>query len=199
MIFSIKKLQEKQEIPQIIQDKFASKARAQEYYISRLALFDCLKQKKTVALRTNAEDLRIVNNLYLELFPEILASISHTQNFGAAVIADCNKYRSIGIDIELKSRTINPQVEKYFINQSDSLEDQQDIFFSWIKKEAAFKAVSPLHTQFTKKSKLILKDIWLNNSQFGIVGKNNPIGTTSTLTKTIEKQEIVIALAFITL
>lgn len=108
---------------------------------------------------------------YFENIPHITTSISHGQRAGAVICVNKELAPGIGIDIEEESRVITPRASKFFINSSDEKCDDKDLIYLWAKKEAAFKATSPLNQEVK-----LLKDIWIRNNQFGKVGFEHPFG-----------------------
>jgi len=108
---------------------------------------------------------------YFENIPHLTTSISHGQRAGAVICVNKELVPGIGIDIEEESRVIAPRASKFFINSSDEQCDDKDLIFLWAKKEAAFKATSPLNQEVK-----LLKDIWIRNNQFGKVGFEPPVG-----------------------
>lgn len=94
-------------------------------------------------------------------------SIAHTNELGMAAIG--LEIESLGIDIELQTRTIKTGIEKFFINDHDiktlsSLE-------LWCLKEACFKALSPYKSLWNDKEVLVLKDISVRDDGAYYAGK----------------------------
>ncbi|MFZ8934509.1 MAG: hypothetical protein ACO20H_07890 [Bacteriovoracaceae bacterium] len=141
-------------------------SKERNYLNSRMALLECLPGK---ALKL--EDLEIIDYLYLKNAPEFKVSISHTQEFGAAVVSQEKEILSVGIDIELQERPMRSGSEKYFVNEQDMPAPSLKL---WILKEAAFKALSPLVK--AEYPNLLLKNIWIKDNVFGISPYDRPLG-----------------------
>ena len=114
------------------------------YYSSRLALLKCL-QEMNLELPINR--IKSTNHLHLDHIPHLVTSISHTEYLSghflsAATLAHTSETVSIGIDLEESSREISDNIQKSFKAPQDdqSLTPMQ----TWIRKEAVYKAVSPL-------------------------------------------------------
>lgn len=174
-------------IPEPIRNRFKSSGRAREYYNSRLALLDCLKE---IHITEKIDELEMVDHHRLKKYPNILVSIAHTKEIGACFISDKDEHKSIGIDIELKSRIIKKDTSKFFLTKHDL--NFTDLLDLWLKKEAAFKALSPL----TTKEKFVLTDIWINHNKFGLID-DELSGEIIIYSKPHEDDELLIALAII--
>jgi phosphopantetheinyl transferase (holo-ACP synthase) len=188
-----------QEIPSEVLLRFPYSQKAKNYYISRMALLECLDGE-----HLDWDKLEIEGNLKLKFFPETLVSISHTDDIGAALTARTEKYLSIGIDIEKMGRPFNEKTKKFFLNAQDDYQAQHQAAASlleiWSFKESAFKALSPVITQFPDLFKndrdLLLKDIWIQGPNFGLFGSKLVLGTLEKHLKVVNQQEILITLAF---
>ena len=140
-------------------------------------------------------ELEISNYYNLKQYPEIVASLSHSKNIGAALLAPIEKYPSVGIDIELKDRKITSGAEKYFFNEHDRV--GSDPLLVWTKKEAAFKALSPLIYKFRWKKELLLKHIWIKGDKFGLIGRKRVLGKIINLERNLGNRTLLISLAFL--
>lgn len=140
-------------------------------------------------------ELEISNHYNLTQFPEIVASLSHTGNLGAALLAPIKQYPSVGIDIELKERKVSKGAEKYFFNEHD-LPGSNPLEI-WIKKEAAFKALSPVLSKFKWKKVLLLKHIWIKGDKFGLLGRKRVLGKIVMLERNLGSKTILISLALL--
>jgi len=161
MVFRLKDSLSSQ-IPLEIQNKFSALARQKSYYASREALKMALK-KMGISANTFT-DLEIENHHHLVHYPDLLVSLSHTQHLGAAWVSKSDEQLSIGLDLELCQREVKKNTFKFFINSDDSSEDPLQL---WVKKEAAFKAISShlLIPDLTLKSIIIDKqNFHLNNN-----------------------------------
>lgn len=113
------------------------------YYSSRLALLRCLIENfGEIPLNR----LEIENHHHLKHFKHLLCSLSHTQyDVGEYISAAClshkNEFQSVGIDIEKIDRPIKTGVLERISHPDDY---SCKAIESWVRKEAAFKALSPL-------------------------------------------------------
>jgi len=154
-------------LPNNFQEHFPSNLKAINTFLSRLSLAHLLSEEldEEIVLNTH-EDLQrleIHNHHFLEHFPEYVVSISHTRGVAVSLIGNRKKYKSIGIDLEHAKRVMNPKVLKFFKHDTD---EEQDPLLLWCKKEAAFKALSPLWNQ---EKTFVLKDIWIRGNEFGLL------------------------------
>jgi phosphopantetheinyl transferase (holo-ACP synthase) len=140
-------------------------------------------------------ELEISNYYNLKQYPEIVASLSHSKNIGAALLAPIEKYPSVGIDIELKERKITIGAEKYFFNEHDR--PGSDPLLVWTKKEAAFKALYPLISKFRWKKELLLKHIWIKGDKFGLMGRKKVLGKIIKLERNLGNRTVLISLALL--
>ncbi|OFZ20918.1 MAG: hypothetical protein A2202_01800 [Bdellovibrionales bacterium RIFOXYA1_FULL_36_14] len=173
-------------IPADILNLFASKERAQSYYYSRMALIDCLQTLNQVIA---FKDLKIIDHHHLEKLPHFLVSLSHTHNVGASVVASINECRSIGIDIEFSNRIIDPKTSKFFKTSYDH--DHNDLLSLWVKKEASFKALSPLNVKET----LVLTDIWVKKDEFGLIKDHQSLGKILLNEENVLGQKLLVSIA----
>ena len=175
-------------IPADIFNLFASKERAQSYYYSRMALLDCLQSLNQVIA---FNDLNIIEHHHLEKLPHFLVSLSHTQNVGACVVAATDECRSIGIDIEFNNRIIDPRTSKFFKTTHDH--GYNDLLSLWVKKEASFKALSPLNIKKT----LVLTDIWVNGDEFGLIKDHQSLGKILLSEENVLGQKLLVSIALL--
>lgn len=185
-----------QEIPSEVLKRFPYPNKAKNFYISRKALLECLNDKNL-----DWDSLEIEDNLELKHVPETLVSISHTDDIGAAITASTEKYLSIGIDIEKVGRAFKEKTQKFFLNTSDQYKLGDSLLEIWSFKESAFKALCPVITQFSELFKnnreLLLKDIWIKDMAFGLVGSSQKLGTLEKFLKVVNKEEVLVTLAFL--
>ena len=130
------------------------------------------------------------NYHYLESIPTMAISISHTKTLGVVILSERKNYESIGVDIEYQDRQFQPKTAKFFINSND---ENSDLLTIWTKKEAAFKACSPI----IKECKL-LKDISVANNNFQLQSKKTPLGQVKSFYQKIKDRKVIISIAFIT-
>lgn len=177
-----------QDIPVEIQELFASQARQKSYYASRQALRNALNELG-ISVKTWSE-LEIENFHHLRMKPEILVTLSHTQNFAVAWVATQVQYKSVGVDLELCQRKMKSNTLKFFVNSDDEYSDPLKL---WVQKEAAFKALSPLNPI----QDLTLKMITIKDQHFSLKEKNAFAGTVSLEKIVCENEEFWLAKAFI--
>ena len=150
--------------------KFDSAFRETQWTSSRYALLKACQQIQPDIHFQSFNDFQIEKHLYLKLDSNLLVSLSHNKEYGAAIVGfDSNSpFISLGIDVEFIKRPVKEGIEKFFFHELD--QPPQNLFFKnsklaiWSAKEAAFKALSP----FWKEEKvLVLKDLWIQGNQFG--------------------------------
>ncbi len=129
----------------------------QGFRLSRYALSNLTK------LHLGREELDIESFNHLRHEPNTLVSLTHTKDIAAAIIANHQDYKGIGIDIEWKNRKFRPGIEKFFLLESD--DKGIGLLPLWCAKEAAYKALSP---HYHGEKVLVIKDITINNSKFYI-------------------------------
>ena len=174
--------------------KYDSEQRNLQYHLSRLALSNCLGQAE-VSKNTPLADLTIHNYLYLEKFPDISVSISHTTDYGAAICAKSDKFISVGIDIEKASRSFNKKVLKFYEHKLDSQYCELEL---WTKKEAAFKAIFPLLNKVSNKNiTFVTKHIWVDNDKFGIFENKEELGRVHTFIDSSFEDDLLVSIALI--
>jgi len=162
---------------------------------SRKALASCLK--KMGINPKSSEDLTIIGHTYLEKHPRVSASLSHSRQVGAALLAHREEYPSVGIDIEFLDRKVANGAEKFFINEEDGDEVWEDTLLTWTLKEASFKALSPFIGGFSWPKVLVLKDIWIKNNSFGLMGNQDILGQAFSLVEEIEGKKLLVSFAFL--
>lgn len=113
-------------------------------------------------------DLEVVNYCQLKNFPEILVSFSHTKEWALSAWAQAGaQCLSIGVDLELQTRPIQPESQRFFLREQDDFHhgDDYGLLAWWCMKEACFKALWPYRPKSDKQ--LLLKDIWIRGEHFG--------------------------------
>lgn len=141
------------DIPSSVKDLYPAKKRLRDHYTSRLSLINAVKELRDSSIELTYQDVLIENHLHLKSSPEIIASVTHTNSFAAAVVTDSQKISSVGIDIESRERQLKEGIKKFYILENDEIKDPLEL---WCIKEAAFKAISPLYKE---EKRLVLKDI----------------------------------------
>ncbi len=137
------------------------------HFNARAALFHLMLQYQISLKQHPLKENIISNHLELKNDPDWKVSLSHTKNYGLAMLA--RGVRSVGIDCEFFDRKINEKALRHYAHPKD--DDLSLITYSylglWCIKEASFKALSPL-----TKEPLYLKDIWVKKEgSFGIESK----------------------------
>lgn len=170
-----------------------SDQKGRNYFISRMAL------KNLLGLDLSWEQLEVVNHHFLKDFPNYLVSFSHTKNLGAAMIGDRKSLRAVGIDIEFATRSVPENSLRHFGNPQDR-PTPFGLLGLWSLKEAAFKALSPLVASgefLPRFNNLFLKDIWINQNEFGLIGSPYSLGTLSIESIFESGKEILLSKALI--
>lgn len=109
--------------------------RAQGFYLAREAMRQCFKE---LSLELAIKDLVLENYDKLKNYPLFTVSLSHTPQWGAAVIGDRKQYQAFGIDIEHRDRTVKKPILERISNIKDIAVDP---LMLWTLKEASFKAL----------------------------------------------------------
>jgi phosphopantetheinyl transferase (holo-ACP synthase) len=171
---------------------FTGEHRVQQFYQSRLALWDCLATED--CKWNHWYELEIDNHLHIKDAPHLLASLSHTKDVAAAVIGTANdQLLSVGIDLEWAERKLKPGMEKFFINEHDDIEKYQGLEL-WSLKEAAFKAISPLLVNWSYQ-RFVLNHIWIKGLEFGLIGNQQSIGCLHLKKEMHRDRQLIISLA----
>lgn len=80
--------------------------------------------------------------------PEWIFSLSHSKNWGAALLLPKRNFAGVGLDIELKTRNLTSAIKERMAHAEDKIEG----LLLWSIKEAAYKTLP----------KEIQEKIWLN-------------------------------------
>lgn len=105
------------------------------FLLSREALLLTLKELQN---SVNISDLTLDGYSTLPSFPQYTVSLSHTKECGAALLADRQTFRSVGIDIEQEERPVKDSIVERVSNPHDTSLRNIEL---WCLKEAAFKAL----------------------------------------------------------
>ncbi len=124
--------------------------RRDSYLLSRLALRRALAD---MSIHIPLDNLFLIKNSYIQGLDNVTASISHTKDAAIAAISKRDKIQALGVDIELKTRSVKEGAHKYYINEKDKL-NSYDQLESWVIKEACYKAISNLI-----KEEFLLKEL----------------------------------------
>ena len=153
---------------------------------------NCLKELLSInGLAALQEEIKYDHHSLLN-YPEISLSISHTVDVGIIAMAKAPHHKSIGVDIEWKDRPISSGTKKYFVNSCDIIDKQDDLLDFWTKKEAAFKAYSPINPKCR-----LLKDIVISESKFKFKNTSNNLGTVKSFNFKIGNKIATISIAMI--
>ena len=167
--------------------------RANQHAASREALHLILKNYFQEKIPANK--LRIVNHQNIENRPDLKASLSHTKD-GWAVGLICNAphVKGVGIDLEFQDRVIKNGAEKLYLNNHDEFQNLLDL---WCKKEAAFKALSPLLDHKILNKTFVLKDIVIKNNTFHLYNRDTVLGSFTTESVNIKQQSFLLTAAYL--
>lgn len=152
------------------------------FQLSREALRLSLEE---VGCKKQIQELHLEGHARLKHHTTFTLSLTHTSQWGAAVVGKSSDYRAVGIDLEPKNRIVKPEVIARISHPQDlPLHNMQ----TWTLKEAIFKAC--MNTELFQKpiefsSILIKKSSWEQES--GLRGE----------WKLIDHQDQQVALAWI--
>lgn len=113
----------------------AHPSRKTGFLLARQALQNCLREQ---GVELEVKDLNLINYSQIKAYPSYTFSLSHTENWGAAIVGNKNDYRSLGIDIESNERTVSMQILERIRHPEDKKLRNIEL---WCLKEAAFKAL----------------------------------------------------------
>ena len=137
--------------------------RRQGFLLARNALRMCFD---SFSLKIPIEQLELDHFDQLKNHPEYTVSLSHTPQWGAALVASHKIYRSVGIDIEPVERVVKPAIFERVSHPEDAKFEALEL---WSLKEAAFKAVMNTR-KFGKNiefsSLQIHQDGWFHDKEF---------------------------------
>lgn len=126
--------------------------RRHSYLMSRLALLECIKERK---IYLSLDNLLLINNSQIHGQDHLTVSLSHTKDIAVAVSALKKEVLAVGVDIENSNRAIKLGADKYFCNDKDNF--NYTLLQKWIIKEACYKAFSNLSNE-----DFLLKDVICN-------------------------------------
>lgn len=113
--------------------------RALGFCLAREALRECLKE---LNIQLGVKDLVLKGFGQVEGMDSLQVSLSHSSEFGAAVVADASKIVSVGIDLEPLSRVVKPLILARVSHPQDLDLSPLSI---WALKEAIFKCLMNTH------------------------------------------------------
>lgn len=105
------------------------------FLLSREALMMALKEAQ---IEVDIKDLKLDGYSTLLRFPQLTISLSHTKECGAALIADRQTFRSVGIDVEHEARVVKDSIAERVSNPRDTSLRNIEL---WCLKEAVFKTL----------------------------------------------------------
>ncbi len=105
------------------------------FLLSREALRLCLEERGVSA---PPRLLTLKSFDALHHFSDFTISLTHTSDCGAALIADRQAYRGVGIDVEHDERVVKQTIMERISHPSDSALDNLEL---WCLKEAVFKVL----------------------------------------------------------
>ncbi|MBA2404062.1 MAG: 4'-phosphopantetheinyl transferase superfamily protein [Bdellovibrionales bacterium] len=105
------------------------------FCLSREALKLCFADR---GIDLKVTDLKLKNFGAVKNQNSLTISLSHTPEFGAALIADKRKIISVGIDIEPVQRIVKPSILERISHPEDL---KLEPLATWSLKEATFKAI----------------------------------------------------------
>lgn len=121
-------------------------------------------------------------------------SFSHTKKIGAVLIDRDEKYKGIGLDIELNSRIVSKKAIQRFSSPQELSEDHfKSSLYYLSAKEAAYKALWPIVNKQNLGYLFNLKSISLFSSKNFKLHGTNLIGTF----KQFEFDDLLISIAYL--
>ncbi|MFN8370867.1 MAG: 4'-phosphopantetheinyl transferase superfamily protein [Bacteriovoracaceae bacterium] len=155
--------------------------------------FENLLRKFNIVIQSRG-DLEQNNYLNFKKFPHILTSQTHTRGISISAISFTNNYKSIGIDLEKRDRTINSNTHRLFFHSQDSEELKADPLKLWTIKEAVYKAANPI----LRDKKNTLRDYYVDkNLDFFIENNAELFGKTKVEEILIKNHSFLFACAII--
>jgi hypothetical protein len=109
--------------------------RAKGHALARAALRDCFLRQ---GIHLLIPQIILKNFDRLINFDTWTISLSHTKDWGAAIMAPRSDYLSVGIDIESLSRSVKPAITERISHPLDIASKDLE---RWVIKESAFKAL----------------------------------------------------------
>lgn len=109
--------------------------RIKGFLLSREALLECLKENSH---HLTPIQLELSGFSALKQLPQYTLSLSHTKTHGAALIADRQSFRSVGIDIEHEERPVKDSIAQRVSHPHDTKLRNIEL---WCLKEAVFKTL----------------------------------------------------------
>lgn len=110
-------------------------SRQRGFCLARSALRDCFQE---LGYEIPLSELVIENYKTLKAQPGFTLSLTHSHEWGAALVGNLKEYVSVGIDVEARSRTVKPAILERVSHPLDHALLPIEI---WALKEAAFKTL----------------------------------------------------------
>lgn len=134
------------------------------WYSSRLALLKCLDE---MSMTLPINRLKVSNHLHIDNITHLRASMTHTEYdqgmfLSGAIVSHSSGHLSVGIDLEQEDREISEKIKNKFHHSQDENLEAIEI---WIRKEASYKAITPLLKEKAMKPALF-KEIAVSTSEF---------------------------------
>lgn len=109
--------------------------RAHGFCLAREALRDCFAD---LGVQLSVKDIQLDGYSKLKGHPFLTISLSHSSEWGAALVGNSSEYASLGIDIEPLERVVKPMILARVSHPEDV--DMSPIYL-WALKEASFKSL----------------------------------------------------------
>ncbi len=149
----------------------------QKVHPDRVRGFCLAREALRKELSKQGKDLK-VNELHFDQFDRLktedsyTVSLSHTPQWGAAVLADRKTYRSVGIDIEFQARVVKTPILERISHPEDL---HLPALHIWVIKEACFKSLmnTRLFDRPIEFSTLLIQDKKWIHLESGVQGEWN--------------------------
>lgn len=109
--------------------------RAKGFCLARAALLEAMQE---CGVELEISDLELDQFDCLKGHGDFTLSLTHTNSWGAALLAPKKKYVSVGIDLEPKERIVKPFVLERISHPQDMV---MEPIQRWVLKEAVFKTL----------------------------------------------------------
>lgn len=110
-------------------------SRQKGFCLGREALRECLRAR---GFDVPIGELQLENYRSVKQVPTMTVSISHTPEWGAAIVGDTESYFSVGIDVEPFERVVKTAILQRISHPQDI---KLEPIMTWSLKEACFKAL----------------------------------------------------------
>ncbi len=164
--------------------KFKHAKKNEMHFLSRYALTRLIEQK--FQRNIPYQELELINFQNIELIPQQIFSLAHTETSVVVTSASKESFNGIGVDIEHQHRPIKPESAHYFINEQD--QHTGDLLTQWCIKEACFKALSNSGSPIK-----LLKEVVIKEDQFHYI---NDAPSPFNQIKIIKQNEHILVFAY---